>query len=225
MSNNFGPVSLSELSFYVNRAAFGAGCSYGVADDITTLAVSLAKKNDDPTSILTEALDNIADGHVDTKLSKSQHNDELVFSAASCGQVSAISAGIAASDAVKMIDTSAPIFVRLTNVDLPALSVLCLNALSENISIEKIEISTQQGSQNYAELSSKDSITSGDLTLTIVKKDLSSSTKTPAINDHYNILVSQAGWDGIRKHFNNSLVLATEESRLSGAGAGVVDTD
>lgn len=227
MSDKFGPVSLSELTFYVNRAAFGAGCYYGVADDITAVAVSLAKKNDDPTILLSKAFDNIANKTVDTKLSKVTSDQETIFTAISENQVSAISAGIAISDFLKMQSETVRCHVLIKDVDLPALLILCLKALSEDVTIETIEVSMQSGFQKIecSDVSACSDIQSGDVKLTLTNQSSSTSAKIPAINDHHNIAVSQEGWNGIRKHFNNSLVLATEESRLSGAGAGVIDTD
>ncbi len=210
MSEKFGPVSLSELTFVVTRAVFGAGCPMGVAEDTATVAVAMAKLKDDPTSVIASALDHIVLGVVSTSLTANMEDGLLAFDSGCEKSVSAIFAGIAVHDHLFMIKADKQKRIIIKNVDYPDLAAAFIRHLDSSFKGLHILISDQD-----------------DLLISFTEGDGSQVNKSLAINDHHNLLVSLSGWSGILKHFKNSLVPDTEASRLSGAGAGagLVDTD
>ncbi|MTI10387.1 DUF3726 domain-containing protein [Curvivirga aplysinae] len=215
MTDTFGPVSLSELMFFTSRAAFGAGCSYGIAEDVATAAVWFAKQGIDPTGPLARALDTVFDSPSSTELQKSELEGQIKLSAKSGSVTSAIYAGVIASDQLALINGDKNRAIRIENVESPALVEAFIKALSPIGTLVKLSASEDINNPQ-----------TGDLTISTDQVvELNKSQTHTSLNDHHNILVSQSGWDGILKHFKNSLVEATEASRLSGAGAGLVDTD
>lgn len=224
MSDTFGPVSLSELMFFVNRAAFGAGCSYGVAEDVANIAVWFAKQGIDPFVPLAKSLDNIANGASTTDIEKVTHEGQIRLRSKSDKPISAIYSGIALSDQLAVLNGQVGLAVTGEDIDLPILAGFVVKALGEVGS--SIDLTASDPTLNFI---SADHLTvdrQGDLTATFGQSTQSSEIEShKAISDHHNILVSQTGWEGIMKHFKKSLVEATEESRNSGAGAGLVDTD
>ena len=227
--SDFGPVSLSELRFYASRAALGAGCAQGIAEDVATTASWLAKKKIDPTRALAHALDHIVNEAVTAALKKTVAAGNITLLSANGRPCSAIYAGIAASDQLALPRAEAGCSIMIENTDSPLLAAAFVRALSLNN--HAVPMRTARAGSNRAVLSFSrvdflSAMSAGNL---ILKRPLGSepapAQSIPGINDHHNIRVSRAGWDGILKHFKNSLVAASEASRLSGAGAGLVDTD
>ncbi|WP_420548107.1 DUF3726 domain-containing protein [Curvivirga sp.] len=215
MTDTFGPVSLSELMFFTSRAAFGAGCSYGVAEDVATVAIWLAKQGIDPTGPLAKALDTVFDNPSSMKLQKNELEGQIKLSAKSGSVTSAICAGVIASDQLALINGDERREIRVEHVDSPALAKAFVKALAPTGAMINCSASEDINNPQI-----------GDLTISTNQVvQLDNGQIRTALNDHHNILVSQSGWAGILKHFKNSLVEATEASRLSGAGAGLVDTD
>lgn len=227
--NDFGPVSLGELRFYTNRAALGAGCAYGIAEDVANTAVWLARQKIDPTAVLSDALDHIASQTVTAALKKTVAAGNIKLVSANGGPCSSLYAGVAASDQLALPRAEAGRSVMIVDTDSPLLAAALVRALSLNNHGALVRTARAGISRAVLAFTREDfmsAMSPGNLILKVHAKSGQPPAQTaPAINDHRNIPVSQAGWDGILKHFKNSLVAATEASRLSGAGAGLVDTD
>ena len=227
--SDFGPVSLSELRFYASRAALGAGCAQGIAEDLATTAIWLAKKKIDPTRALAQALDHIVNEAVTAALKKTVAAGNINLLSANGRPCSAIYAGIAASDQLALLPVGSSQSIMIEDTDSPLLAAAFARALSLNDHDALLRTARAGSSRAVLSFTRADfmsAMSPGNLTLKIHAKSGQPPAQTaPAINDHHHIPVSRAGWDGILKHFNNSLVAATEASRLSGAGAGLVDTD
>ena len=227
--SDFGPVSLSELRFYASRAALGAGCAQGIAEDLATTAIWLAKKKIDPTRALAQALDHIVNEAVTVALKKTVAAGNINLLSANGRPCSAIYAGIAASDQLALLPAGAGHSVTIADTDSPLLAAAFAQALNPHD--HGMFMQTARAGSNRAVLSISrvdflSVMSAGNLILKRSAQSEPAPTQAaPAINDHHHIRVSRAGWDGILKHFNNSLVAASEASRLSGAGAGLVDTD
>lgn len=227
--NDFGPVSLSELRFYTGRAALGAGCAYGIAEDVANTAVWLARQKIDPTSVLSDALDHIANQTVAVALKKTVAAGDIKLVSINRRPCSSLYAGIAASDQLALLRAEAGRSVMIEDTDSPLLAAALVRALSLNNHGALMQTAGAGGNRAVLAFTPADflsAMSAGNLILKVHAKSGQPPAQTaPAINDHHNIPVSRAGWDGILKHFKNSLVAATEASRLSGAGAGLVDTD
>ena len=226
--SDFGPVSLSELRFYASRAALGAGCAQGIAEDLATTAIWLAKKKIDPTRALAHALDHIVNEAVTAALKKTVAAGNINLLSANGRPCSAIYAGIAASDQLALLPAGAGHSVTIADTDSPLLAAAFAQALNPRHHNMLMQTAAARVNQTVSILTRADfppASPAGNLILKLHAKSAPPAEAAPAINDHHNIPVSRAGWDGILKHFNNSLVAATEASRLSGAGAGLVDTD
>lgn len=227
--SDFGPVSLSELRFYASRAALGAGCAQGIAEDVATTAIWLAKKEIDPTRALAHALDHIVNEAVTATLKKTVAAGNINLLSANGRPCSAIYAGIAASDQLALLPTGASHSVTIQDTDAPLLAAAFAQALSPRNHNMLMQTAAARVNQAVSILTRADfppASPAGNLILKLpAGSEPSPAQSIPAINEHHNIPVSRAGWDGILKHFKNSLVAASEASRLSGAGAGLVDTD
>lgn len=227
--SDFGPVSLSELRFYTSRAALGAGCAQGIAEDVATTAIWLAKKKIDPTRALAHALDHIVNEAVTAALKKTVAAGDINLLSANGRPCSAIYAGIAASDQLALLPAGAGHAVTIQDTDAPLLAAAFAQALSPHnhaVPMRTARADSKRAVLSFSRADFLSAMSAGNLILKLHAKSRQPPAQTaPAINDHHNIPVSRAGWDGILKHFKNSLVAATEASRLSGAGAGLVDTD
>ena len=227
--NDFGPVSLGELRFYTSRAALGAGCAYGIAEDVANTAVWLARQKIDPTTVLSDALDHIASQTVTAALKKTVAAGNIKLVSANGALSSSLYAGIAASDQLALPRAEADCSIIIEDTDSPLLAAAFVRALSLNNHAVLMRTACAGISRAVLSFSRADfmsAMSPGNLILKSHAKSGQPPAQTaPAINDHHNIPVSRAGWDGILKHFKNSLVATSEASRLSGAGAGLVDTD
>ncbi|MDX1737430.1 MAG: DUF3726 domain-containing protein, partial [Alphaproteobacteria bacterium] len=212
MNDQFGPVSLSELQFFVSRAAFGAGCSYGVADDLALLAILLAKQQIDPCPMIAKALDNIAEGKVSKDLEKREGAGHIKLCSKSPLPVSAIYAGLALSDQLAVFGDSENLMVSVDETDSLRLAAYIVQALRPDSRNCEFYCPDTGQSMRLDQLNGADD--SGGVGVSFAPTtDVAIDKKNTAINDHHNILVSQSGWDGILNHFKKSLVEATEESR------------
>lgn len=227
--NDFGPVSLSELRFYTGRAALGAGCAHGIAEDVANTAVWLARQKIDPTRVLSDALDHIANQTATAALKKTVAAGDIKLVSANGRPCSSLYAGIAASDQLALLRAEAGHSVMIEDTDSPLLAAALVRALSLNNHGALMQTACAGSNRAVLAFTPADflsAMSAGNLILKVHAKSGQPPAQTaPAINDHHNIPVSRAGWDGILKHFKNSLVAATEASRLSGAGAGLVETD
>ena len=227
--SDFGPVSLSELRFYASRAALGAGCAQGIAEDVATTAIWLAKKEIDPTRALAHALDHIVNEAVTAALKKTVAAGNINLLSANGRPCSAIYAGIAASDQLALLPAKSGLSIMIEDTDSPLLAAAFARALNLNDHGALVRTACAGSSRDVLSFSRADFMSAMSAGNLILKRSAQSepppAQAAPAIDDHHNIPVSRAGWDGILKHFNNSLVAASEASRLSGAGAGLVDTD
>ena len=222
---NFGPVSLSEMTFFTSRAAFGAGCSHGITEDLASTAVWLARQGIDPTICLAKILDHIVSEEASYKLEKVALEGHIKLVSSNENPASALFAAIAASDQLSVAQGNQ---ITLENVDFPLFAAATLSALSSKTLALTMRYEHEGKSGDIAFEDGMDltSMTGGDIMIVAEKVSELNDTKTfVATDDHHNIAVDQDGWNGILKHFKNSLVEATEASRLSGAGAGLVDTD
>ena len=227
--SDFGPVSLSELRFYTSRAALGAGCAQGIAEDVATTAIWLAQKKIDPTRALAHALDHIVNEAVTAALKKTVAAGNINLLSANGRPCSAIYAGIAASDQLALLPAGAGHAVTIADTDSPVLAAAFAQALNLNNHAVLMRTAAARVNQTVSILTRADFPPGSPAGNLILKRPAGSepapAQSIPAIHDPHNIRVSRAGWDGILKHFKNSLVAGTEASRLNGAGAGVVDTD
>lgn len=227
MSNYFGTISLGELTFFTSRAAFAAGCSYGVAEDVATVAVWLAKNGVDPTEVLSKAFDNIASGNAASLMVKTEDGSHIHINSHTGDRSSAIFAGIAASDQLAASNATPEINITLNDIDFPELAAAFIYALYAKNTVVQMQLLYPESAKEISDFTECDFEEYHTCKLQITTNNLVeiSPGKEPAINNHYNITVSNDGWNGILKHFRNSLVKATDASRLCGAGAGLIDTD
>lgn len=227
--NDFGPVSLGELRFYTSRAALGAGCAYGIAEDVANTAVWLARQKIDPTNVLSDALDHIVSQTVTAALKKTVAAGNIKLVSANGRPCSCLYAGIAASDQLALPRAGSGRSIIIEDTDSPLLAAAFARALSLNDHGALVRTACAGSSRAVLSFTPADfmsAMSPGNLILKVHAKSGQPPAQTaPAINDHHHIPVSRAGWDGILKHFKNSLVAASEASRLGGAGAGLVDTD
>ncbi|GJL90109.1 MAG: hypothetical protein DHS20C03_38180 [Minwuia thermotolerans] len=198
-------LSFGELSFYCCRAAFGAGLSWGLAEDVAVAAVWLARQGRDPAPLLAAALVSLTDGAAEPSVKHEQSEIGTVLMADGKKPLSALVSGPSAADwwQVMKQDPAARLGVR--NVDVPGWVIACIAAR------------TGDGSTG-----TRPSDGPGDVVMSADGSGTRPSGET-AHADH--VTVDPDAWAIVQRHFRLSLVPSTDASRSAGAGAGLVDTD
>lgn len=198
-------LSFGELSFYCCRAAFGAGLSWGLAEDVAVAAVWLARQGRDPAPLLAAALVSLTDGAAEPSVRHEQSEIGTVLMADGKKPLSALVSGPSAADwwQVMKQDPAARLVVR--NVDVPGWVIACIAAR------------TGDGPADTEADSGP-----GDVMMPANGAGRRSSGGTA----HADLVtVDFDAWAIVQRHFRLSLVPSTDVSRSAGAGAGLVDTD
>ena len=206
MTEMRGPLSLGEISFYVIRAAVGVGVPWGLAEDLGRTATSMARSGKDPSHLIAEAL-----SRLDTQASQSR----LVFNEKEASPeltteenctLSSVYAAPAARDWMIEHGNSSNSNLRVSQLDTPELAVCIISALMPKTK------------RWIARISGADAVD--------VSQSVESDTKTvDPLENTRGILVNAKAWTIIQTYFSRCLVVSTMEARLTGAGAGVNDTD
>ncbi len=246
MKTRTSPVSLSELRFVCTRAAVGAGAPFGLGEDFADAAIAIAKMGFDAAQITLSALNRLASGDSSAVVDLKRQDGVLVFEAGQGGLLSSIFAGPTLCD--HLIASDADCGARLINVDSPLLAVAGLEAVSvdhrtcmaawettsgdgvsllfENRGISRIcapdataviapgpvHVEIRMGSDNT---DAEESVLSG-------QSDLKTAARRTLME---GLQMDAADWAGVYAWFERCLVPSSEESMISGAGAGLVDTD
>ena len=243
MSKSDLTISLNEVLFYFTRAAFGVEVPIGLSEDFARSNMWISENGFDPSLCSLKALDNL-DSEISSlaiKFEKVKEGGHLF-----CPKSKLLSSLEASASCVDWVEVnSANGELKISNVDSPLLVVSALGAnqcsrlkvfwvdQDENqfqvnlIDNEVWEILSS--STNPIELSSNaDMLISpfglGDESYkgkTVKTFNLSEEK----LNILHNGVKVREDWQGIYDYFSRCLVKSSAESRASGAGAGMVDTD
>jgi hypothetical protein len=230
-------ISLNEILFIFTRAGFGVNASIGISEDFARSNMWLAENGFDPSLCSIVALDSLDEGK--SSLVIEQSNDG--FSGPSSQYLSALQASVSALDWIK---TDQGVELTIANVDSPLLLVAALGAnkvkgwqvcwCDETGANFQVNFMTSDQWQIINEGSNAIELSKG-ATMTVsllgnAETDLEGEMRKFDSKIEKNKIL-QTGvtvhehWDAIYAYFSRCLVKSTAESRASGAGAGLVDTD
>ncbi|MGE4571077.1 MAG: hypothetical protein AAEF72_07065 [Gammaproteobacteria bacterium] len=230
-------ISLNEILFIFTRAGFGVNASIGISEDFARSNMWLAENGFDPSLCSIVALDSLDEGK--SSLVIEQSNDG--FSGPSSQYLSALQASVSALDWIK---TDQGVELTIANVDSPLLLVAALGAnkvkgwqvcwCDETGANFQVNFMTSDQWQIINEGSNAIELSKG-ATMTVslsgnAETDLEGEMRKFDSKIEKNKIL-QTGvtvhehWDAIYAYFCRCLVKSTAESRASGAGAGLVDTD
>lgn len=240
-------LSFNEVMFYFSRAALGVGLPYGLADDYGRSSIWIAAGGLDPAAFTLNALKSLDEAQSSLSAIKTENAAETVLRSSGEKKLSSLLAGPTVCDwiSAKELDSSKNKYFSAKNVDQPFLLVAAVGALNSG----SWEISWQDSKGTlYAVLTDEHgiwktswdstdiSLMSGaaDVTIRSVERSLFNADKwngKKSYSEKNRERVLETGvqvyetWPIIHSFFSRGLVPSTDESRKSGAGAGLVETD
>ena len=240
-------LSFNEIMFFFTRAAVGAGLPYGLAEDFGRSAIWIAAGGLDPAAISANALKSLDEAQSTISASQTENRAETVLRSSGEKQLSALLAGPSVCDLISAssADSNKNQYYSAKNVDHPFMLAAAIGALNSG----SWEICWQDsGGSCYAVLTAQHAnwktfwdptdisqmSAAADVTIKSVESSLFKAEKwkgKTSYSEKNRKRVLETGvqvyetWPIIHSFFTRCLVPSTEESRKSGAGAGLVDTD
>ncbi len=230
-------ISLNEILFIFTRAGFGVNAPIGVSEDFARSNIWLAENGFDPSLCSIVALDSLDE----KKSSLEIEQDNANLSGSSTQYLSALQASVSALDWIK---SDQGVSLTITNVDSPLLVVAALGA--NQVKGWQVSWSDEAGTNfqvNFVDEGKWQIISDGSRAIELSKGATMSLCmlggteialegelrRLNSIIEKNKILQTGVAvhehWDAIYAYFSRCLVKSTAESRASGAGAGLVDTD
>ena len=241
-------LSFNEIMFFFSRAAMGVGLPYGLAEDFGRSSVWIAASGLDPAAITSNALKSIDESQSSLCSSQTENDTETILKSSEEKQLSALLAGPTVCDWISTKDPEILEYqyYRAKKIDYPFMIAVAVGALKSGnweISWQDCEgfsssvLIDQHGNwktswDSAVNISSMSDST--DVTIKSVHSSLLNTEKWKGKTNYYDknrerILKTGVqvfdNWPIIHSYFCRCLVLSTEETRISGAGAGLVDTD
>ena len=240
-------LSFNEIFFYFTRAATGGGVPFGLAEDFGRSATWIAASGLDPAMITSSALKELDCGYSCLKTTITEGNKEILLKAESGKKLSAIQAGAAVCDLItahpEIQNNKQSIIAE--KVDCPLLVCAALGAANFNgWELSWASVNDTQCSVLICEEGSWKSSWNGYMIPEVIDgvdvkilfankfegnyKKWQSSTFFSGKNKKKLLETGVPvydSWPVIYSFFKRCLVPSTEESRKTGAGAGLVDTD
>ena len=236
-------ISLNEVIFFFTRAGFGLKVPVGVAEDFARSNVWIAENGFDPSLCSLGALDNIECQASDLEIlfKKTEHGGR--FYCPSNLYLSSIIASVSVVDRINLGIEDNQLVMK--NVDFPILVIAAMGANKCNgLQVFWLDEGNHEYSVRFAAEGVWEVVSSNSQSIELSKgadmiiQPVDSEITRPSnakvkryttANEKEKILQSgvRVGekWQGIYDYFSRCLVKSTAESRASGAGAGMVDTD
>jgi len=240
-------LSFNEIMFYFTRAAAGGGVPFGLAEDFGRAATWIASSGLDPAGMTAIALKELECGQSCLKANLIEGKKEILLTAESGKTLSAIQAGAAVCDLIsaRLENLKNIQSIIAEKVDCPFLVCAALGAAN----FDRWEISwlasddtpcsvliCEDGSwkSSWKGREIPEVIDAIDVKVIFVnnredyyekwdgKTFYSRNNKKKLLETGVPVYDS---WSEIYSFFKRCLVPSTEESRKSGAGAGLVETD
>ncbi len=238
-------ISLNEVLFYFTRAGFGVNAPIGVSEDFARSNVWVAQNGFDPSECSLQALDNLDSkkSSLSIQFEKNENGSHLF-----CPEgrfLSAIEASVSCVDWLEFNGLDGDL--KVTNVDCPLLVVSALGANQcTGIKVSWTDKSNNHYQVNLCDDNKWEIIASSDAP---IEKSYNADIQISALDGTNQTSISNNGklktfniaeerlkalnngvnvgdkWPQIYEYFSRCLVKSSAESRASGAGAGLVDTD
>lgn len=240
-------LSFNEILFYFTRAAAGVGVPFGLAEDFGRSSIWIGSHGLDPALITSNALQKLDSLRSGMDATITTNSRETVLSPVSEKQLSALQAGPVVCDLIcaKSEDIEKSLQIIAKKVDYPFL--VAATAGSSNYAGWKISWQASEeihcgvliceGGSWKASWRGKEipeQTAPADVKIVHVENPLFNSEKwlektTWSGENRKRVLETGVpvyeSWSIIHSFFSRCLVPSTEESRKTGAGAGLVDTD
>jgi len=236
-------ISLNEVIFFFTRAGFGLKVPVGVAEDFARSNVWIAENGFDPSLCSLGALDNIECQASDLEIlfKKTEHGGR--FYCPSNLYLSSIIASVSVVDRINLGIEDNQLVMK--NVDFPILVIAAMGANKCNgLQVFWLDEGNHEYSVRFAAEGVWEVVSSNSQSIELSKgadmiiQPVDSEITRPSnakvkryttANEKEKILQNGVrvgeNWQGIYDYFSRCLVKSTAESRASGAGAGMVDTD
>ena len=240
-------LSFNEIMFYFTRAASSGGVPFGLSEDFGRAATWIAASGLDPAGMTARTLKEMEFGHSCLKATLTEGNKEILLTAESEKKLSAIQAGAAVCDliSVQLENEKNMQSIVAEKVDCPFLVCAAIGAANYDgweISWPATDdtpcsiLICEDGSWKSSWKGRKipEVIDAVDVKINFVKNQedyyekwdgktfYSGNNKKKLLETGVPVYDS---WSEIYSFFKRCLVPSTEESRKSGAGAGLVETD
>ncbi len=243
MSKSDLTISLNEILFYFTRAAFGVNVPIGLSEDFAYSNIWIAENGFDPSLCSLEALNNLDNQVSSLAIKFEKLNESGHFF---CHEDKFLSALEASVSVVDWIEVSTPTDeLKISNVDAPFLVVSAIGANQcSGLTVSWVDQDKSQYQVNFIDNETWEIISSSvnpieltsgaDMLITSfdandnipqgsnIKKFNVTKATLKTLNNGVQV---RENWQGIYDYFSGCLVKSSAESRASGAGAGMVDTD
>ena len=236
-------ISLNEVIFFFTRAGFGLKVPVGVAEDFARSNVWIAENGFDPSLCSIGALDNIECQASDLEIlfKKTEHGGR--FYCPSDLYLSSLIASVSVVDRINLGIKDNQLVMK--NVDFPILVIAAMGANKCNgLQVFWLDESNHEylvrfvaegvweivsSNSQPIELSKGANMIIQPVSSVITHPSNANVKRYTTANEKEKILLNGVrvgeNWQGIYDYFSRCLVKSTVESRASGAGAGMVDTD
>jgi hypothetical protein len=231
-------VSLSEVSFFVTRAAVGAGVPFGVAEDFAKAVIWASRCEVDP-AVMALACLNRLDGSPESGcMTVFEEGSSKIFEGKD--GLSTIFGGIALSDFWRLGDDDGSSMMA-RDLDYPLMAAAALAVVGPAPAVvewpnARVTFS-KDGSIDMIARDSDAFFGKGPADISVGVEPVNEKVPTgfaltvgdlevaekKAIDG--GLTVDADAWEGVVALFRRCLVPSSEQSRKSGAGAGLVDTD
>ena len=244
MSKSGLTISLNEVLFYFTRAGFGVKAPIGVSEDFARSNIWIAQNGFDPSECSLLALDNLDSQKSSLSIQFEKSSDGSRLFCPEDRILSAIEASVSFVDWLEFNGLNGGL--KVTNVDCPLLVVSALGAnqcigikvswsdksnnqyqvnLNDNTKWEIIassDVPIEQSSYADIQISALDGTNKATIKNGKLKTFNIADERLKTLNNGVNV---GDKWPEIYEYFSRCLVKSSAESRASGAGAGLVDTD
>jgi len=244
MSKSGLTISLNEVLFYFTRAGFGVKAPIGVSEDFARSNIWIAQNGFDPSECSLLALDNLDSQKSSLSIQFEKSSDGSRLFCPEDRILSAIEASVSCVDWLEFNGLNGGL--KVTNVDCPLLVVSALGAnqcigikvswsdksnnqyqvnLNDNTKWEIIassDVPIEQSSYADIQISALDGTNKATIKNGKLKTFIIADERLKTLNNGVNV---GDKWPEIYEYFSRCLVKSSAESRASGAGAGLVDTD
>ncbi|MAH85608.1 MAG: hypothetical protein CBB68_15395 [Rhodospirillaceae bacterium TMED8] len=231
---------MNEITFLVTRGAVGAGVPFGVAEDFSEAVKWMPRLGIDPLPIALSSLKLLDERLEFGFISLVEKGEGLEFTGRN--GLSSVLVGSALADYTRLrMGTEG--FITVKNVDNPLLVACFLAALRVGSRVIKwpgVRFNLRRdGTVTLDAVDLKTIVGAGptnvvvlDSSLDCAKEWIGGITIDPVSMTRFGAKIIQDGvavdryaWDGLDSFFRRCLVPSSEQSRMSGAGAGLVDVD
>lgn len=206
MAETTAPLSEAELRFYLTRATVGAGLGFGIGSDLARATLSILREGEDCLAEVASALEAVESGSSAMRFEPDEGallGDVGTLSVQSDGK----NKGSAIALAVVLGDLAATnvrqVRVRGESIDFPELCARLATALLGPDMGVAVEVTANETRFSVQE----------------IKEPQSGKPSWGGVS------VDRGAWQRIMSLFKRCLVPSDEGSRLSSAGAGLVDED